>query len=73
MSTAFTDTSLTDPDSLHYARVNSLSRYRQIKDSLSGEDRDDWLEWFEGALGDEIQYAADNRNNPRRIESETGQ
>lgn len=54
-----------DPDSLHYARVNSLVRYEQIKDILSVEDKLDWLDYFSGALGDEIQYAADRVNDER--------
>lgn len=48
-----------DPDSLHYVRANVLIRYQTLKGVLSTEDRLDWLDWFEGALAEEIQYAAD--------------
>lgn len=57
------DEDLKDADSLHYNRANELGLYSRIKHTLSGEDRDDWLEWFEEALAKEIKYAADNRNN----------
>lgn len=62
MSIEVKNEELKDADSLHYARANELERYSRIKHALSGEDRDDWLEWFEESLNLEIQYAAENRN-----------
>lgn len=62
---AHEEPTLTDPDSLHYERANMLSHYASIKDVLSPEDKDSWLDSFETALSAEIQYAADNRNHPR--------
>lgn len=53
---------LTDPDSFHYLRANTLATYRSIENILEPLEKLVWLDWFADALDEEIRYAADNQN-----------